>query len=107
MIRTSIILSLLFMFAFCTPKGPQTFKNRLVGKTKQDLIRERGTAHRIKIFDNSEAYIYIKKEEYYGKKSSDPFKGKPKKVYEIEYIYYINQEDIIYKYQVWKKKVKH
>ena len=99
-----IFLSLLY----CTPKGPQTFNSPFIGKTKSDLISNKGVAKKIKVFDNAEAYIYSTREEYFGKKVSAKKKAKPlvpKKIYEIEQIYYINDKGIIYKYQVWKKRI--
>lgn len=97
---------LLFALSFCTPKGPQTYDSNFIGKTKSDLISSKGPAHRIKVFDESEAYIYIKKEDYYGKKIKQPLPEQPKKSFQIEYIYYINHDDVIYKYQIWKKRIK-
>lgn len=92
---------------FCTPKGPQTFDSPFIGKTKTELIAAKGIAKRIKLFDKAEAHIYILREEYYGKKESldDISNLNPKKVVEIEHIYYINNEGLIYKYQVWKKQI--
>lgn len=92
---------------FCTPKGPQTYSSPFVGKTKNDLILSKGIAKEIKIFDNTEAYIYKVREEYFGKKTTTSKDTKliPKKVVEIEHIYYINEKGIIYKYQVWKKRI--
>ena len=100
-----IILSTLL---FCTPKGPQTFNSSYIGKMKSDLIAIKGAPKEIRVFDNAEAYIYKIKEEYYGKKMpSDKTKNlTPKKIYEIEHIYYINAKEYIYKYQVWKKRIK-
>lgn len=101
------ILILSFSLLFCSPKGPQTFDSPFVGKTKEDLIHSKGKASKIKIFEASEAYIYISKEEYFGKKTSSKINNdtKPKKTIEIENIYYINKKGYIYKYQVWKKRV--
>lgn len=97
---------LIFVFVFgCSPKGPITYSSPLVGKTKTQLIKEKGVAKKIKIFDNAEAYIYTTVEEYFGKKEITP-ESKPKKIVAIEHIYYINANDTVYKYQVWKKKVK-
>lgn len=98
-----IILILFFTFS-CSPKGPITYSSPLVGKTKADLIKEKGVAKKIKIFENAEAYIYTNREEYYGKKVVTP-DMKPKKVVDIEHIYYIDSNNKVYKYQVWKKKV--
>ena len=92
---------------FCSPKGPQTFDSPFIGKTKSDLISSKGIAKEIQIFDESEAHIYKVREEYFGNKVSlkDISKSTPKKVIEIEHIYYINNDGLIYKYQVWKKRV--
>jgi len=94
---------------FCTQKGPKTYLSPFIGKSKTDLIRAKGIAKEIKIFDKTEAYIYKTKEAYFGRKtnSNNPDTlASPKKVIEIEHIYYINANGIIYKYQVWKKKIK-
>lgn len=99
-----IIISLLLIQ--CNQKGPQTFSSDFIGNTKEHLIGIKGPAHRIKIFQESEAYIYVKKEDYYGKNIKPPLPDKPKRSYEIEYIYYINSDNIVYKYQVWKKRIK-
>lgn len=98
------ILIVLFVFG-CSPKGPVTYSSPLVGKTKTQLIKEKGVAKKIKIFDNAEAYIYTTIEEYFGNKTITP-ETKPKKTVEIEHIYYINANDTVYKYQVWKKPIK-
>lgn len=90
----------------CSPKGPQTYASPLVGKTKNQLILEKGVAKKIKIYKDSEIYIYTTREAYYGNKNPDANKNvTPKKVLDIEHIYYINAEGIVYKYQVWEKKV--
>ncbi len=91
---------------FCSPKGPVTYKSSFVGQTKAYLIHAKGVAKTIKVFDNSEAYIYKEREEYYGKKTPSDTTAKPKRAYITEHIYYINDKGIVYKYQVWKKKVK-
>lgn len=70
-----------------------------------ELIRDKGPAQKVQLFDNAEALIYVKREEYYGKVSADKLPNEPKRIYEIEYIYYINAENIVYKYQVWKKRI--
>ncbi|MBI2280470.1 MAG: hypothetical protein HYU68_07250 [Bacteroidetes bacterium] len=98
-----ILITLLFFS--CSPKGPITYSSPLVGKTKAQLIKEKGVAKKIKLFENAEAYIYTSVEEYFGKKEITPG-TKPKKKVEIEHIYYINANNIVYKYQVWKKKIK-
>ena len=105
--RVSLFLIFLPLL-YCTPKGPQTFDSSYIGKTKSDLISARGIAKKIKVFDNSEAYIYSTREEYFGKKVAAKKKAmplSPKKIYVIEQIYYINDKGFIYKYQVWKKKI--
>lgn len=102
------ILLISFTLLFCTPKGPQTFSSPFVGKTKSELISSKGQAKTIKIFDKSEAYIYKTREEYFGKKivlQNADSSLVPKKVFDIEHIYYINEQGIIYKYQVWKKRI--
>ena len=101
------LIFIITTFLFCTPKGPQTFNSPYIGKKKSDLIAIKGVAKQIKIFDKSEAYIYKVKEEYFGKKlpSVDDTTAIPKRVYEIEHIYYINGKGYIYKYQVWKKRI--
>jgi len=105
--RQLIILLFSLSLLFCTPKGPQTFDSPFIGQTKSELIAAKGIAKEIKIFDNSEAHIYKVREEYYGNKLSteEISKLEPKKIVEIEHIYYINNEGLIYKYQIWKKRV--
>jgi len=93
---------------FCTPKGPITYKSNYVGKFRSDLVADKGKPKKVVVYpDSIEAYIYIKREEYFGKKQK--FKEGvplvPKKVVNIEHIYYINSEGIIYKYQVWEKRI--
>lgn len=97
-------ISIFILFFGCSPKGPITYSSPLVGKTKAQLIKEKGVAKKIKLFENAEAYIYTTVEEYYGNKIITP-ETKPKKVVEIEHIYYIDANNVVYKYQVWKKKV--
>ena len=66
-------------------------------------------AKEIKVFDTVEAYIYKTKEAYFGKRTTSKTPDSlliPKKIVEIEHIYYINKKGIIFKYQVWKKKIK-
>ena len=53
------VLLISFTLLFCTPKGPQTFSSPYVGKTKDELISSKGIAKTIKIFDKTEAYIYL------------------------------------------------
>ncbi len=97
---------LLLIFFACTPKGPQTYSSPLVGKSKNELIRQKGIAKNIKIFGENQAFIYVTREAYYGNKNPADYPGlKPKKIVDIEHIYYINTDDVVYKYQVWKKKV--
>ena len=105
-------MKLLFSFIFiafligCSPKGPQTYSSPLVGKSKNHLISAKGVAQKIKIYQDSEIYIYTTKEEYFGNKNPETDKNaKPGKVFDIEHIYYINADQTVYKYQVWKKKV--
>ena len=98
-------LLITLLFFSCSPKGPITYSSPLVGKTKTQLIKEKGVAKKIKLFENAEAYIYTTVEEYYGNKTITP-ETKPKKVVEIEHIYYIDANNVVYKYQVWKKKIK-
>ena len=98
---------LIVLIAFsCTPQGPQTFESPFIGKTKEYLISKKGVANKIQVYENSEAHIYVKKEAYYGKSVKPPLPEKPKSIFHIEYIYYINKDDVIYKYQVWRKKIK-
>lgn len=104
-------LSLLFLFSllsFCTPKGPQTFTSSFIGKTKMELIDSKGKASEIRMNGTNRIYIYKTREEYYGKKEKLNKNGQPiaKKTFIIEYIFYINKENIIYKYQVWRRKKK-
>lgn len=107
MIRFLSSLTILFLITFssCQTKGPVTFDNYLVGKTKGELIELKGKPTKIKNFGSEIAYIYVVKEEFYGK-SKNTTKTNPKATYNIEYIYYINNKSTIYKYQVWKKKLK-
>ena len=88
---------------FCTPKGPQTFSSPYLGKQKQELIDGKGLAKDIRISGTNEIHIYRSYEEYYGKNNK---RTTPKKTFIIEYIYYVNKNGIIYKYQVWRKKKK-
>ncbi len=90
----------------CSPEGPITYTSPLVGKSKVQLVKEKGTAQKIKVFENSEAYIYVVKEAYFGKNKEVTAETKPKQVVEIEHIYYIDANNMVYKYQVWKKKIK-
>lgn len=102
----SIFLLIIFS---CTPKGPQTFDNPLVGKTRAELVATKGAANEVKIYDNAEVFIYKTKEEYYGKTppiDKDGNLRNPKETVVIEYIYYINDDDKVYKYQVWRKRYK-
>ncbi len=105
--RYFVLFLIVSSLLFCTPKGPQTFSSPFIGKKKSDLIAIKGVAKKIKVFDKSEAYIYVTREEYFGKKQTlkEGAALVPKKVYEIESIYYINEKGYIYKYQVWKKRI--
>ncbi len=105
-IRIFIALLSFFILHSCTPKGPQTFESNLIGKSKEVLLKEKGPASRIKLFDSSEAYIFIKTEHYFGKNPKTPLPETPKRIYQTEFIYYINDQGIVYKYQIWKKRVK-
>lgn len=105
--KTHIVAIFLLLLIGCTPKGPQTFESPFVGKTREELILAKGTANEVKIYDNAEVFIYKTKEEYYGKKPPIDKNGnprKPKEIVVIEYIYYINNDGMVYKYQVWRKK---
>jgi hypothetical protein len=106
--KNLLILVFTLPLLFCSPKGPVTYKSSFVGQSKSYLISSKGPATTVKVFDNSEAHIYIEKEEYYGKEtySDDNVMMIPKKINITEHIYYINEKDIVYKYQVWKKRVK-
>ena len=101
-----LLIILVVLMAACSPKGPVTFASPLVGKSRIELIKEKGTAQKVKVFDNSEAYIYVVKEAYFGKIKEITPETKPKQVVEIEHIYYIDANNMVYKYQVWKKKIK-
>ena len=94
-----------YVICSCSPIGPITYSSPIVGKTKTQLISEKGVAKKIKLFENAEAYIYTTREEYFGKKEITPYM-QPKKIVEIEHIYYIDSNNVVYKYQVWKKKLK-
>lgn len=101
-----LLIILVVLMVACSPKGPVTFASPLVGKSRIELIKEKGTAQKVKIFDNSEAYIYVVKEAYFGKNKEITAETKPKQVVEIEHIYYIDANNMVYKYQVWKRKIK-
>lgn len=107
--KTLVVAIILTVIFGCTPKGPQTFDNPMVGKTRAELIAAKGAANEVKIYDNTEIFIYKTKEEYYGKKPPVDKEGNlrnPKEIVVIEYIYYINEEEKVYKYQVWRKRYK-
>lgn len=107
--KLAVLSILLFIIYSCTPKGPQTFDSPYIGKSREELIVAKGVANEIKIYDNSEVFIYKTKEEYYGKKPPVDKDGnirKPKELVVIEYIYYINNDGKVYKYQVWRKRYK-
>lgn len=106
--RAAALFILITIIISCTPKGPQTFKSPFVGKSREELIVAKGAANEVKIYDNAEVFIYKTKEEYYGKKppvDKDGNVRKPKEIIVIEYIYYINNDGMVYKYQVWRKKI--
>lgn len=100
----SLVLCILTLNS-CRIKGPITYDNPFVGKTKEELVKSKGTPQKIKNFGSEVAYIYVRKEEFYGNTKNLTNKN-PKATYNIEYIYYINSANKIYKYQVWKRKVK-
>ena len=107
--KVTVFFILGFIIFSCTPKGPQTFDSPYVGKSREELIVAKGAANEVKIYDNVEVFIYKTKEEYYGKKlpvDKDGTARKPKKIVVIEYIYYINNDGKVYKYQVWRKNLK-
>lgn len=107
--RLAVLFILTTIIYSCTPKGPQTFDSPYVGKSREELILAKGVANEVKIYDNDEVFIYKTKEEYYGKKppvDKDGNLRKPKEIVVIEYIYYINEEEKVYKYQVWRKRYK-
>jgi hypothetical protein len=97
-----------FLIFSCTPKGPQTFSSPFIGKSKQELISSKGIPSEIKNFGDTYAYIYKSKEEYFGNIKNNTISDslQPKKTISIEYIYYINNQNIVYKYQIWKKEIK-
>jgi hypothetical protein len=102
MYRVFSLLTIIFLFS-CTPKGPQTFDSGYIGKSEQYLY---GSPNEIKNFADSKAYIYVSREDYFGKNPKNLTSDTPpKKRFVIEFIYYINKEGTIYKYQVWRKKV--
>lgn len=103
--RYCFFLLILILYHSCHPKGPVIFDNPLVGKTKSELTHIKGAPNKIKTFGENFAYIYTKKEAYYGKTKNIANKN-PKHIYIIEYIYYINASNKVYKYQVWKRKIK-
>lgn len=100
------LILVFFSLIYCSPKGPVTYSSPLVGKTKSDLIKEKGTAQKVKIFGSDEALIYVVREAYFGRIKEIKPETKPKQIVEIEHIYYVNSLGKIYKYQVWKKKIK-
>lgn len=105
--RHVIYLYTTFVFALssCQPKGPITFDSPFIGKSKNELVKAKGEPSKIQNFGSSIAYIYTRKEEYYGKVNNIK-KKEPKSIYSIEYIYYIDSKQVVYKYQVWKKRIK-
>jgi hypothetical protein len=104
--RGVFFLLIIVLLVACSPEGPITYTSPLVGKTRAELIKEKGTAQKIKVFEKSEAYIYVVREAYFGKVKEIKPETKPKQMVEIEHIYYIDANDKVYKYQVWKKKIK-
>lgn len=91
----------------CSPKGPQTFDNPFVGKSKEAIIEARGNPTEVRVYDQTEICIYRKKEECF-KKNAKPDKNGhliPYKTYHIEQIYYVSKKGDIYKYQVWRKRI--
>jgi hypothetical protein len=103
-----ILVIISFTLLFCSPKGPITYDSPFIGRSKAELFFSKGEAKTEKVFKDSKAYLYIVKEEYFGKKvqlDKEP-NARPKKTTITEHIYYINNEDIVYKYQVWKKIIK-
>jgi len=104
--KWSVFFLLFSLLTFCSPKGPQTLSHPFVGKTKQDLIARRGIAQEIRIYGDNEAHIYKKREEYFGKKNTlDDANRPPKKIFSVEDIFYINNKEVIYKYQFWRRRV--
>ena len=103
-----LVILITIPLLYCSPKGPVTYKSVFVGQSKADLVFAKGPANTVKVFDNSEAHIYKITEEYFGKKiqSDENVMVIPKKTSVTEHIYYINEKGLIYKYQVWKKKIK-
>lgn len=104
--RLYFFISILAVIIACSPVGPVTYTSPLVGKSKVQLVKEKGAAQKIKVFDNAEAYIYVVREAYFGKTKVVTPETKPKQMVEIEHIYYIDANNMVYKYQVWKKKIK-
>lgn len=104
MYKINIIILFSIIILSCTPKGPQTFNSPFINKTETELFNAKGAPTEIKHFGDNYAYIYRHKEEYYGK-SKDALNSSPKKTYFIEFIYYIDNQKNIYKYQVWKKRI--
>lgn len=106
LVRQLFFISIFALLVACSPEGPVTYTSPLVGKSKVELLKEKGAAQKIKIFDNAEAYIYVVREAYFGKIKEITSETKPKQQVEIEHIYYIDDNNMVYKYQVWKKKIK-
>jgi len=105
--KKAFFFFLITLLIACAPRGPQTFDNPYVGKTKSDIISSRGKPAEIKVYDDVEVYIYKRREECYRKAPSSN-KDKdiaPYRVYSIEQIYYINANNTIYKYQSWRKRI--
>lgn len=88
----------------CAPKGPVTFESPWVGKSLNNLISQKGEPSEIKLIEGKKVVIYRRIEEVYGKNYKEG--DQPKCKYVIENIFYVNEKENIYKYQVWKKKQK-
>jgi len=100
------ILFLSLSLFFCTPKGPQTYKSAFVGKTKQDLMLK-GLLKKLRFLMAQKLIfiLFVKSILAKTKKLKQTGSLKPKKIYDIEHIYYTDKKGVVYKYQVWKKKV--
>jgi len=107
MMKAAFSVLLVFSLFCCTPKGPQTFPSPYIGKTKTDIINAEGEPTEVRLYKGSEVYVYKKRKEFFGTSvpENKDVSLVPQKVEEVEKIYYINAEGIIYKYQVWKKRI--
>ena len=101
-----LLILLSFTLLFCSPKGPVTYKSSFVGGTKAELVFAKGAAKTVQYFDQSEIHIYSFREDYFGKNVQFDETTLPKRSTVTEHIYYINDKGLVYKYQVWKKKIK-